>query len=125
MDSNSEDNDAKDAEATTPCGLPAAMDSSAAPKTTSLMKIRNHSNQRNGSGARTSKPSSQVLIVLDSDVLSDDLQNNTINFKGDQSSPTSIWQTPPSTNYLKSIISCIIIWVKIYLVTDHGGSLGI
>ncbi len=40
MDSNSEDNDAKDTGATTPCGLPATIDLASAQKATSLMKRR-------------------------------------------------------------------------------------
>ncbi len=44
MDSNSEDVDAKDAGATTPCGLLAAMDSAPAPTVTSLMKLRSPPN---------------------------------------------------------------------------------
>ncbi len=42
MDSDSVDDDAKDAGATTRCGLPAAMDSASAPKSTSLTKRRSH-----------------------------------------------------------------------------------
>ncbi len=65
--------DAKDAGATTPCGLPAAMDSATAPKATSLIKLRSHSNQRNGTEARTPRPSSVGMMDLDSDISSDDL----------------------------------------------------
>ncbi len=62
MVSNIEDNDAKDAGAMIPCGLPAAMDSASASKGISLMKLRSCSNQRNGLGARTTRPSSQVQM---------------------------------------------------------------
>ncbi len=48
MGSYSEDGDAKEEEATTLCGLPAAMDLAPAPKATSLMKLRSGSNQKYG-----------------------------------------------------------------------------
>ncbi len=50
--SNSEDVDAKDAGATTPCCQLAVMDSAPAPKATSLTKLRNPSNQKFGPEAK-------------------------------------------------------------------------
>ncbi len=46
MDTDSEDNYAKDARATTLCGLPAAMDSAPAPKAISPMKLWSSSNKK-------------------------------------------------------------------------------
>ncbi len=65
MDSDSEDVDAKGVGAMTLCGLLAAMDSASAPKATSLMNCRSCHLQKNGSRARTPRPSN--LGMMDSD----------------------------------------------------------
>ncbi len=67
MDSDPEDDDAKGVGATTPCGLPAAMDSVSAPKATSLMNGRSRCLQKNGPRARTPRPSSEVMMDSDSE----------------------------------------------------------
>ncbi len=67
MDSNSEDIDAKDAGATTPCGLPAAMDSALAPTATLTVKLRSRPNPKYGPGARTQRQTSHVLMDSNSE----------------------------------------------------------